>query len=73
MLRAFWYKMADVDRKLHYNIEKDIIDMNILDMLFDEEENGRDDDGDKIDSGLLPGNLAKKAFRPVKNEAGEVV
>ena len=69
MLQAFWYKKADVDGKLHYNIEKDIIEVIIRDMLFDEQEK----DGDENGSGLLPGDLAMKAFKHVKNEAGEVV
>lgn len=39
MLQALWYKKADVDRRLHYNFEKNIVEAIIRDMLFDEQEN----------------------------------
>lgn len=63
-LEAFFFKQDDVEGKLSYSIDKDIVEVVIKDMLFD------DDDGDDDSSAR---DNAIKAFKPVKNEAGEVI
>lgn len=71
-LSAFWWKSSDIDEKLRYSIEQCIVEVSIGEMLFDEKKNYGDiKNGEGCDD-LLPGDLAFKAFVPVKNEAGEV-
>lgn len=59
-LEAFFFKKSDVNGALSYSIDKDIVEVVIRDMLFDENE-------------LIAGDIAMKAFKPVTNEAGEVL
>ena len=68
-LEAFFFKQADVKGNLTYSIDKNIVEVIIRDMLFEQAAGSADD---AVGDTPLPGDIAMRAFHEVKNEAGEV-